>query len=289
MQIVHFTPREIAALLRVNESTVKRWIDRGMLPAIKTAGGHRRITQEDLAAFSKKHSRNTAHSYVLRRSDSRRSTYSWKEYYSAIYHEAYAEGLRDLTSVKLAGMSITELFETIMVPALIHIGEQWGTGKISISDEHRMTLMIREHVTLLLQIIPEVPRAAPTAVLACVPGENHELILHMIRGILQSVGIRAVNLGINVPLSELVNTVKEQNARIVCITRGYEKSTGTAQYVRAAAQALPESTIYFGGRGWSAQDIDTIQKGMKNTRHMQKLIDIESAVGPPTNRTKRKK
>ena len=37
------TPKQVARAIDVSESSVKRWCDRGIIPSVKTAGGHRRI------------------------------------------------------------------------------------------------------------------------------------------------------------------------------------------------------------------------------------------------------
>lgn len=45
------TTREAAEILGVGPTTVKRWCDEGKLPAIKTAGGHRRYRETDVLAM----------------------------------------------------------------------------------------------------------------------------------------------------------------------------------------------------------------------------------------------
>ena len=44
--------QKAAAILKVAVSTVKRWTDEGLLPCVKTAGGHRRYALSDLERFS---------------------------------------------------------------------------------------------------------------------------------------------------------------------------------------------------------------------------------------------
>jgi len=43
------TPREVAALFRVDPKTVTRWAAAGKIPSIKTLGGHRRYRESDVA------------------------------------------------------------------------------------------------------------------------------------------------------------------------------------------------------------------------------------------------
>ena len=42
------TPREVAAMFRVDPKTVTRWAKAGKLSAIRTLGGHRRYREEEV-------------------------------------------------------------------------------------------------------------------------------------------------------------------------------------------------------------------------------------------------
>lgn len=42
------TPREVAAMFRVDPKTVTRWARAGKLSAIRTLGGHRRYREEEV-------------------------------------------------------------------------------------------------------------------------------------------------------------------------------------------------------------------------------------------------
>lgn len=46
-----YTTHDISRLLQVDPSTVSKWIDRGILMAFRTPGGHRRVRSSDLRSF----------------------------------------------------------------------------------------------------------------------------------------------------------------------------------------------------------------------------------------------
>jgi len=46
-----YTTHDISRLLQVDPSTVSKWIDRGILVAFRTPGGHRRVRAGDLRSF----------------------------------------------------------------------------------------------------------------------------------------------------------------------------------------------------------------------------------------------
>jgi len=50
-----FTTHEVSRLLQVNPRSVINWIEQDLLPSFRTPGGHRRIRQDDLLAFLRKH------------------------------------------------------------------------------------------------------------------------------------------------------------------------------------------------------------------------------------------
>lgn len=46
-----FSTHDIAGMIQVDASTVSKWIDKGILLAFRTPGGHRRVRGSDLVAF----------------------------------------------------------------------------------------------------------------------------------------------------------------------------------------------------------------------------------------------
>src|SRR3954467_10201257 len=49
----YLSPQQDAEDLGISVSTVKRWVDEGVLPAHKTAGGHRKLLRTEVLALAR--------------------------------------------------------------------------------------------------------------------------------------------------------------------------------------------------------------------------------------------
>jgi len=274
MQNVQFTPPQLARMLSVNESTVKRWIDRGLLSAERTAGGHRRISRDDLKLFLQTQKKVRAHSYVLDRLYKGTRESGWRQYYE--YHRDYrAKDARTyVTGSLLACGSVVCVLETIVRPALMEIGAAWKRGDIDIADEHRMTFLIRSDLLALDAMLPDVSDSAPRAVLACVPEDNHELVLVMLAMLAKEAGWQTTTLGINVPAREVVRAVEQQKTKLVALSKVYGHETHI-EYVRSIRKSVPSKTcIVTGGSGWSTSE----QRSFKRMKHVEHSSSIHEYI-----------
>lgn len=257
MQNVHFTPPELAKLFDVNVSTIKRWVDRGLLPAEKTAGGHRRISQGDLGIFVKKFPKYRKDSYVLNQLvvSQTRSPLQWAEYFRHLLRNNVSAAEKIIERLYLHNTPIVTILENVITPTLRRIGEGWATGEISVFDEHRMSFLLRQQLLRLDELLPRNARKKPPqAVLSCVAGEYHEIPLLMLGLVFKIQGWNTISLGINTPSEELTRAAKKYRAKFVAITKVYTRSA-TADYLNYLARFAEREkiTLGFGGGGWAKE------------------------------------
>jgi len=264
MQNVHFSPPELSRMLGVNESTIKRWIDKGLLKAEKTPGGHRRVSKKDIQNFLKESTSLKNHSYLLSQWGKQTKQKEWEEYYD-LHVNFQPERARSMLIAKaIMRGSVQKVLEMIVVPALVEIGEAWNRGEIDIVDEHRVTFLIRGDLLALEALLPEPKDTAPRIALACVPEENHELMLIILSLIAREKKWNSYVLGINVPLKEISRVLDERDVDALGITKIYQK-TKSLTFIKEANKVAQKYDVQIcvGGSGWNKQE-QTVLKKLRN-------------------------
>jgi len=135
----------------------------------------------------------------------------------------------------------------VIMPALLEIGERWAGDELLVAAEHFASNIVRRRLLSLLAQLPPL-QAAPTAVLACVPGEDHELGLLALGLFLRWLGVAVVYLGADVPVDSLIRCVRETGAAVICLSATAPESAPVlAAMVAGLGVAALHSSIVVGG------------------------------------------
>lgn len=111
------------------------------------------------------------------------------------------------------GMTVPQLYQWVIAPAMYEVGELWSKGAITVADEHLATALTNRVLAALRpQLEAEAEPAAPiakkgTVMLAAVQGEQHALGLRMAADVLEDAGFRTIYLGADVPTDALLQAV----------------------------------------------------------------------------------
>ena len=143
----------------------------------------------------------------------------------------------------LAQFSAEVVVADVVLPVLRRIGERWRGGGVAIAQEHFSTTLLRER---LLALARGWDRGiGPRALLACPPGELHDVGLIAFGLSLRTHGWRVTYLGQNTPRETLVATVEQLAPNAVVVAATMPESLDTVQ--NELAPIADRARIYVGG------------------------------------------
>jgi DNA-binding transcriptional MerR regulator len=119
-----------------------------------------------------------------------------------------------------AGFTTETVLRDTLLPYLHHLGDRWERGQASIAEEHFASNLLRGRLAGLARGWGH--GHGPRAVLACPPGEQHDLGLLMFGIVLHRCGWRVEYLGADTPVAELVRTARQAHADIIVLAAAIE-------------------------------------------------------------------
>jgi DNA-binding transcriptional MerR regulator len=161
------------------------------------------------------------------------------------YDESAANGVLDRS---LATFSTEAVLVDIVIPVLHSLGERWAAGKLTIAQEHFASNFLRGR---LLGVARGWGRGTgPLALLACPPGEQHDLPLMLFGIPLREAGWRIVFLGADTPVSTLQQAFDAVAPKAVVLTA---VTPGPLHAVEKELRELATRvTVAIGGQGADA-------------------------------------
>jgi excisionase family DNA binding protein len=214
---------QVAEGLGVGVSTVKRWVEEGILPAAKTAGGHRKLLLADVLEVAKRNNLPIRELVLLTdgaRSKLRRDpSVLWKDLHHALLEGDSKTARAIVHGAYRQGMPVESLADEVIGPAMHRIGKDWETGSIDVMHEHRASQLCASVLVELKQVLEtRANRRRPLAVGAAPEGDQTVLGTLLAQMVLLDAGWDAVNLGPNTPLKSLGLAVSELHPQLVWLT-----------------------------------------------------------------------
>ncbi len=116
----------------------------------------------------------------------------------------------------LASSTLDSVLGSVVLPYLAELGERWARGDATVAEEHFASSVVRGR---LLGLARGWGRGlGPRIVLACAPGEQHDLGLIAFGLALRSRGWRIVYLGADTPLSSVADAAHASEPRFVVVS-----------------------------------------------------------------------
>jgi MerR family transcriptional regulator, light-induced transcriptional regulator len=216
------TTQEVARRVGVGPSAVKRWADAGVLPCLRTAGGHRRFAREAVERF-------------LVASPGGAIAVEREPWVGALLEASDARALEALLLAERVRTGAWHLAARTAGEALAALGRLWHAGAVSILEEHQASERLRRALARACEDLA-LPPGAPVALLACAEGDDHTLGLSLVELVLREAGWAAVWAGRRAPIAELAPALARRGVRLVAVSASAASTDGAA--LRRQAEAL---------------------------------------------------
>jgi DNA-binding transcriptional MerR regulator len=157
-------------------------------------------------------------------------------------------GAQDAIDRLLAAATVDALLGDVVLPYLHDLGDRWERGEISIAQEHFASSVLRGRLLGLAR--GWGLGLGPLALLACAPGEHHDLGLIAFGLALRARGWRIVFLGSDTPIETLDETSRQLDPDLIVLSAvSAETVRGLATHVRELAR---HHRLAIGGAGTRA-------------------------------------
>ncbi len=224
---------ELSRRLGVSDHVLRAWENRyGLLQPVRSAGGFRLYSEADVlrvrrmqAHLSRGLSAAEAARAVLGEDSEARMEAELDrvpatagELSGALrraldtFDEPAAQAVLDRL---VSDLSLTTVLREVVMPYLAELGQRWERGTASIAQEHFASNLIHGRLAGLARGWGD--GHGPLAVLACAPGEFHDLALMVFGIVLNRHGWKIDYLGSNTPVEELARAVDARQPCLVVV------------------------------------------------------------------------
>jgi MerR family transcriptional regulator, light-induced transcriptional regulator len=148
------------------------------------------------------------------------------------------QGAHEAFDRALGALTVEALLRDLVIPYLSELGERWEAGEASVAQEHFASNFLRGRLLGLARGWGQ--GAGPLAILACAPGELHDLPLIAFGLALRGHGWRIAYLGPDTPLDTLADAARTLEPKLVVVSATTARRlTRVRQEVGALAQSVP--------------------------------------------------
>jgi methanogenic corrinoid protein MtbC1 len=257
--------KAVARLTGVAADTLRRWESRyGIMHPQRTAGGYRMYSQHDVDTIRWLKDRveeglSISRACELLRQEGdgawdrpapppapgpgtplgvgARPISALVEELLVAYHDTDEHAANKILNDALALYSLEQVINELIYPSLTEVGDRWMRAEFTVAQEHFASALVRGRLANLFHSSPYFA-AGPLILVACAPGELHEIGAQVLALFLRRSGYRVVYLGQNVPDESLVSMVRTLRPALVCCSASRAETAANLRYLAEAVQQM---------------------------------------------------
>jgi len=163
---------------------------------------------------------------------------------------AFRDLLSQVQKKIAAGMAPETLITQELLPAMHEVGRQWEAGEINIFQEHLGTETLLRLLPILLTLGNLPPSLPYAALVSCVPGEEHQILVASLATYLELQGWRTFPVGRSLPSQELVKAATYLKPDVFFLSlMMLARLPEALEVMEALCAARPRLPVIAGGRG----------------------------------------
>jgi excisionase family DNA binding protein len=285
------TPKQVAQAIGVSEASLKRWCDKGLLPARRTAGGHRRLPIDGVVQWLRKSRRPIIRPEVLGLPSNTGSGDGPIERSVELLKSALVAGdevrcRQIVINLYLAGHGIVELGDRLIAPTFDALGSAWQHGDIEVYQERRGCEICMEILHELKTMLPVPVDDAPYAIGGTLAEDPYTLANATVELALREAGWLAESHGCCNPGETLAAAIRERRPNMFWLSvstfGSVEALVASHEIISKAAEACGV-TVAVGGRALTP----LIRQEMASSVYCERLRDLVALAGALTRSTSR--
>lgn len=139
------------------------------------------------------------------------------------------------------GETPKSIIDENMVPAMEGIGKEFEAGKVFVPNLLLSARAMKGSLELLKPLLQAgMASNLGKVVIGTVKGDLHDIGKNLVASMLEGCGFEVINLGVDIPKERFVQTAKDQDPDIVCLSA---LLTTTMSYMKEVIDALHEAGV----------------------------------------------
>lgn len=140
-----------------------------------------------------------------------------------------------------AGKTPQEIIDGAMIPAMEAIGQEFEAGRVFVPNLLLSARAMKAALDILKPLMmADQTTTLGTVVIGTVKGDLHEIGKNLVASMLEGRGFKVINLGTDVSKERFIESARENNADIICLSA---LLTTTMDYMKDIVDAVRESGL----------------------------------------------